>query len=104
MPQQDQPYKAVVKIKDVRYMQQSRFEEKIVELGKAYGVKRSDVNPNNYFTGTLEGDSLRSQERIVFTAICVGILFISILVIYSVFYLSVIGSPQRFRIWLKTLV
>ncbi|MCB7302709.1 ABC transporter permease [Bariatricus massiliensis] len=90
------PYKAVVKIKDARYMQQSRFEEKIVELGKAYGVKRSDVNPNNYFTGTLEGDSLRSQERIVFTAICVGILFISILVIYSVFYLSVIGRIRQF--------
>ena len=90
------PYKAVVKIKGAEKMHQSQFEERMLELGKSYGVKRSDINPNNHFTSTLEGDDLREQERIVYIAICIGILFISVLVIYSVFYLSVIGRIRQF--------
>lgn len=90
------PYKAIVKIKNAEKMHKSQFEERMIELGKAYGVKRSDINPNNYFTSTLEGDALRAQERIVYTALCAGILFISVLVIYSVFYLSVIGRIRQF--------
>lgn len=90
------PYQALVKLKDAQKMHQSDFEERIVELGKAYGVKRRDINANNHFKSTLDGDALRVQERIIFCGICVGILFISILVIYSVFYLSVIGRIRQF--------
>ncbi len=92
----DIPYSALVKLKDGEKMHQNIFEERVVELGADHGVKRKDVNPNNYFTGTLIGDRLLAQQRIVTAAVGIGILFVSVLVIYSVFYLSVIGRTKQF--------
>lgn len=92
----DTPYLALVNLKNGNKMTQDEFQDRIVELGKKYGVARKNVNPNNYFTGTLKGDPVREQQRIVVVGICIGILFVSILVIYSVFYLSVIGRIRQF--------
>lgn len=92
----DIPYKALVKLAGGEKMHQKVFEDRIVSLGTEYGVERKNINPNNYFTGTLEGDSLLAQQRIVITALGIGILFVSVLVIYSVFYLSVIGRIRQF--------
>jgi putative ABC transport system permease protein len=92
----DIPYSALVKLKDGEKMRQNAFEERMVKLGADYGVKRKDVNPNNYFTGTLKGDSMLRQQRMVMAVVGIGILFVSVLVIYSVFYLSVIGRIRQF--------
>lgn len=92
----DIPYSALVKLTGGEKMRQDAFEDRIVKLGADYGVKRKDVNPNNYFTGTLKGDTLLAQQRTVTAAVGIGILFVSVLVIYSVFYLSVIGRTRQF--------
>lgn len=92
----DVPYSALVKLTGGEKMSQDIFADRIVKLGADYGVKRKDVNPNNYFMGTLKGDTLLEQQRVVTAAVGIGILFVSILVIYSVFYLSVIGRIRQF--------
>lgn len=92
----DIPYSALVKLAGGEKMRQDAFEDRIVRLGADYGVKHKDVNPNNYFTGTLKGDTILAQQRIVTAAVGIGILFVSVLVIYSVFYLSVIGRTRQF--------
>ncbi|XCP86462.1 ABC transporter permease [Roseburia hominis] len=90
------PFSALVNLKDGDQMRQDEFKQNIVELGAKYGVERKYVNENNYFTGTLKGDALKQQERMVMAGVDAGILFASILVIYSVFYLSVIGRIRQF--------
>ena len=92
----DVPYNALVKLWGAEDMEHREFDEKIKMLGEKYGIRPKDINPNNYFTGTLRGDSVRTQERITIVGIGIAILFVSVLVIYSVFYLSVIGRIRQF--------
>ena len=90
------PYKALVNLENGQSMHVDQFKSRVVELGNDYDVKRKDVNYNNYFLGTLEGDSMLLQQRVMAAGVSVGVLFVSILVIYSVFYLSVIGRIRQF--------
>lgn len=92
----EEPYSALIKLTGGGEMPQKVFEDRLVKLGADYGVQRKDVKPNGMFMMTLKGDPLRAQQRTVMTAIGIGILFVSILVIYSVFYLSVIGRIRQF--------
>lgn len=54
------------------------------------------MNENNAFLNTLSGDSNALQQTVMVIVIGIGILFVSVLVIYSVFYLSVIGRIRQF--------
>lgn len=88
-------YDAIVRIAGAEHMSQSKSLELIRGIGDRCGIERKNVNENGNFLDTLAGEQLQ-QQRLLMFGIGVGILFVSILVIYSVFYLSVIGRIRQF--------
>jgi len=89
-------YNAMVRIYDANEMSQSNFLEEIRDIATKSGVERKQVNENNYFLDTLSGGDRQTQQIVVMICLGIGILFVSVLVIYSVFYLSVIGRIRQF--------
>jgi putative ABC transport system permease protein len=92
----DVAYDAIVRIDGATQMTQSEFLEIIRGIGAKCFIERKNINENNYFIDTLPGGTRETQEILVIVGIGLGILFVSILVIYSVFYLSVIGRIRQF--------
>lgn len=90
------PYMAIVRLQDARSYSKPEFLDEIRTIASEYGIAREDVNENNYFTDTLSGDAIQAQQTLMATGVGIGILFVSVLVIYSVFYLSVIGRIRQF--------
>lgn len=89
-------YDAIVRIDGATQMTQSEFLEIIRGIGAKCFIERKNINENNYFVDTLPGGTRETQEILVIVGISMGVLFVSILVIYSVFYLSVIGRIRQF--------
>jgi putative ABC transport system permease protein len=87
---------AIVRIYDANRMSQSEFLEEIRDIAIKSGIQRKQVNENNYFLDTLSGGDRQTQQIVAMIALGIGILLVSILVIYSVFYLSVIGRIHQF--------
>ena len=92
----DMTYDGIVRIHNADKMSQSEFLDAIRTLGADYQVERKNINENNFFLNTLSGGDLEMQQTIMVVCVAVGILFVSVLVIYSVFYLAVIGRIQQF--------
>lgn len=90
------PYQAVVRIKDASDMDQNTFLKEIRDMAKACGIERKFVNENNHFLVTLLGGEYEIRDTLLIIGLGVGILFVSVLVIYSVFYLSVVGRIRQF--------
>lgn len=90
------PYTALVRIHNAKQYDQTGFLNEIRDLASKYGIERKQVNENNAFLNTLSGDSNALQQTVMVIVIGIGILFVSVLVIYSVFYLSVIGRIRQF--------
>lgn len=89
-------YTALVRIHNAKQYDQTGFLNEIRDLASKYGIERKQVNENNAFLNTLSGDSNALQQTVMVIVIGIGILFVSVLVIYSVFYLSVIGRIRQF--------
>lgn len=87
---------AIVRIHGASSMSQSEFLEEIRDIATKSGIERKLVNENNYFLDTLSGGDRQAQQTVMIIILGIGILFVSILVIYSVFYLSVIGRIKQF--------
>lgn len=92
----DVPWQGIVCLKDAENMTQQEFEDAAYEFGSKFGVERHDVNVNNYFVDTLPGGERQAQETATIVGVGIGILLVSVLVIYSVFYLSVVGRIRQF--------
>lgn len=92
----DMTYDGIVRIHDADKMSQSEFLDAIRTLGADCQVERKNINENNFFLKTLSGGDMEMQQTIMVVCVAVGILFVSVLVIYSVFYLAVIGRIQQF--------
>lgn len=90
------PYTALVRIHNAKQYDQTGFLNEIRDLASKYGIERKQVNENNAFLKTLSGDPNALQQTVMVIVIGIGILFVSVLVIYSVFYLSVIGRIRQF--------
>lgn len=92
----DVTYDGIVLIKNAAEMNQSEFLDTIRTLASDCGIERKNVNENNYFLNTLSGGSMERQQNLLIIGVGIGILFVSILVIYSVFYLAVVGRIRQF--------
>lgn len=90
---QNVSYNAPVRILNAEDMSASGFKEFIISLGAKYDIPQRDVNDNGYFIEMLEGD-----PSTLTAIIGLGMLFllVSVLVVYSVFYLSVISRIRQF--------
>lgn len=88
-------YSVLARIQGAASMSQARFKDKIWEIGDAYGIHRADVNPNGNFESTLMGDRMQ-QEIMLNVGLGLGLLAVSVLVIYSIFYISVVGRIRQF--------
>ncbi|MEG2017469.1 MAG: ABC transporter permease, partial [Clostridium sp.] len=87
------PFDLAVQIVDAEKMGSDEFLQVIRQLGEEYGVERKYVNENNAFV-----DSLSYDTRELYTTILVGIaiLLVSVLVIYSIFYISISERTRQF--------
>ncbi len=85
-------YTALVRIAGASDMESSGFESVVYQMAEDYGVKRQDVNIN----GTFE-ESLRDDNTAGFAIAFVSffIMAASGIVIYSIFYLSVVSRIQQ---------
>lgn len=87
---------AIVRIHGAKGMSQNEFLEELRDIAVKSGIERKWVNENNHFLDTLSGGDRQVQQVMFYIFLGIGILFVSILVIYSVFYLSVIGRIKQF--------
>lgn len=86
-------YTAAIRIVNGEKMSEQQFLDEIRNLGSEYGVARPDINENNYFLLSL---TLSIQEILAIVLTGVSILLISVIVIYSIFYISVVSRIQHF--------
>ncbi len=92
----DIPWQAVVCLADAEKMTQDEFENVADTFGEKFGVARRNVNLNGTFQRSLPGGEQQMQEMLTIAGVGIGILLVSVLVIYSVFYLSVVGRIRQF--------
>lgn len=87
------PYALAAKIDGAKMMNEDEFLQTITDIGADYGVNRADINENNKFTTSLV---MNLQEIMTVVLAAVFILFVSIVVIYSIFYISVMSRIRQF--------
>ena len=92
----DVKWQGLVRLRDAAGMNQQEFEDAVYSFGEEHGVVRKNININNYMLRLLPGGVEQIQETLLILGAGVGILFVSVLVIYSVFYLSVVGRVRQF--------
>ncbi|WMM26288.1 FtsX-like permease family protein [Tissierella sp. MB52-C2] len=89
----DVNYAVACKIKNAERMSEKELLDTVRKIGHEVGIERKNINPNNFFTHPL---TMSKQNILVIIVVAIGILFVSILVVYSIFYISVLENIQRF--------
>lgn len=89
----DVSYMAAVRIKGAENMSKTKFLQVMQEVGKSIGLERQFINENNAFINSLTMDR---QEVVITIVIATFIMFVSALVIYSIFYISVSSRTRQF--------
>ena len=87
------PCSAAVRICSAEDMGREEFLSEIRNIGEQYGIERYNINENNWFVNS---KSRTSAELFTVVGISAVILLISILVIYSIFYISITGRIREF--------
>lgn len=87
------PYGALVRINGADKMSKDQFIKVIHSVGQDYGIERKYIIENRLFSYML---SMNFQQIMVIIGIGVGILLASVLVIYSIFYISVVSRIRQF--------
>lgn len=89
----DSPYEVYAKIYGATTMNEYDCKECMYLIGSDAGIERKYVSPSKAFLDTL---SINSQQVLTYGVVGAVILLACILVIYGVFYLSVIGRIHQF--------
>lgn len=89
----DEPYEVHAKLYGAAKMKPEECREAMYLIGSDAGIERKNVNPSKAFIDTL---SLNMQAVMIYGLTGLVILLACILVIYGVFYLSVIGRVHQF--------
>lgn len=89
----DMPYEVYAKLYGATKMQPEDCKEVMYLIGKEAGIERKYVNPSIQFIQSLSVDM---QTIILYGIVGAVILLACVLVIYGVFYLSVIGRIHQF--------
>lgn len=90
------PWDAIVCFQGADEMSQPEFEDLVYGFGADHGTARENMNINNFFLDVLPGGDMQTQQTILIIGVGIALLFVSVLVIYSVFYLSVVGRIRQF--------
>ncbi|MDE5770925.1 MAG: ABC transporter permease [Ruminococcus sp.] len=87
------PYELYAKFYGTEHMSKNDCKEMIYRIGEGAGIEHKYINPTKAFLDMLTPDS-----QIIIIEMIVGfvILLACILVIYGVFYISVVGRIQQF--------
>ena len=88
-----QPYKVHAKLHDAAHMSSQDCKNLMYQIGQDLGIERKYVNPSKAFLDSLSPDT---QTVMLYGLVGAVILLACILVIYGVFYLSVIGRIHQF--------
>lgn len=89
----DYPYDVYAKLYGASQMHPEDCKEAMYIVGNDAGIERKNINPSKAFIDSLTMDF---QHILIFAVIGAVILIACILVIYGVFYLSVIGKTHQF--------
>lgn len=89
----DFPYEVYAKLYGATTMHPEDCREAMYLIGSDAGIERKYVSPSKAFLDSLSVDS---QDILIYGLVGVVILLACILVIYGVFYLSVIGKIHQF--------
>lgn len=89
----DLPYEVYAKLYGATTMYPEDCKEAMYLIGSDAGIERKYVNPSKTFLDSLTVDS---QDILIYGLVGAVILLACILVIYGVFYLSVIGKIHQF--------
>lgn len=82
-----------VQLKDTENMSKKSFEETAKELGSTYGVSNKNIDVNDAFAKSLTPNG---EDIIIVLLVSIFILFVSYLVIYSIFYIYIQNQIQDF--------
>ena len=89
----DMPYEVYAKIYGAADMYPDELREAIYLIGSDAGIEREYINPSKAYLDSL---SIDSQQILLCVLVGGVILLACVLVIYGVFYLSVIGRIHQF--------
>ena len=89
----DSPFEVYAKIYGATEMNEEDCKECMYLIGSDAGIERKYVSPSKAFLDTL---SINSQQVLTYGVVGAVILLACVLVIYGVFYLSVIGRIHQF--------
>ena len=89
----DMPYEVYAKLYKAATMRSEDCKEAMYLIGSEAGIERKYVNPSKGFLDSLSVDA---QDVMIYGIVGAVILLACILVIYGVFYLSVIGKVHLF--------
>jgi putative ABC transport system permease protein len=89
----DEPYEVYAKLYGATTMHPEDCKEAMYLIGSDAGIERKYVSPSKAFLDSLSVDT---QDVLVYGLVGMVILLACILVIYGVFYLSVIGKIHQF--------
>lgn len=89
----DVPWNVAVRLYDADQLNVSDFREKIRTLGADYGL---DITQVNEFNNYVDSKTLSRSGVILSFVVGISILFISVLVIYNIFYISVANRIRQF--------
>lgn len=89
----DMPYEVHAKLYNAEHLHAAVCKELMYTVGADAGVERKYVSPSKAFLDSLSVDT---QSLLLYTMVGTVILLACILVIYGVFYLSVIGRVHQF--------
>lgn len=87
-------YTAAVRIVGADDMDDQTFLNEIRSMGERYGIPRHQIGENSLFATRLSG--LSTDEKLFTVVTSVAVLFVSVFVIYSIFYISVTGRIRQF--------
>lgn len=91
----DIDYDVLAKVDKSASMTQDEFLQTLRDVGTEAGVPRAQINENNNYLYTLP-ESLLSGDMIVMMLLGIVILVAGVMVIYSVFYISISGKTREY--------
>lgn len=90
---EDALWNVAARLYDADDMSATGFREEIRTLGADYGLNMTQINELNSY---VESKTLSRNNVILILVVGIAILFISVLVIYNIFYISVVGRIRQF--------
>ncbi len=89
----ERPYEVYARLSGAEGMYPQECKELMYLIGSSAGIEREYVNPSKSFLDSL---SVNMQSVMIYGLVGIVILLACVLVIYGVFYLSVIGRIHQF--------